>query len=127
MIEECKKFDPSHVLNTNAEHLNAIDSPQASPTIFYDIFSGGLVWSDETNKSTPHEVIWALRPIFAFRTGLVLNKPRDEFKAYWEHAISLFPKWVGFFPERRQPTPELLATYRRGKFELRTCLRDNKV
>jgi hypothetical protein len=127
MSDECQKFDPSHVLNANAEHLNAINAPQASPTIFYDMLSGGLVWSDETDKSTPTKVIWALRPIFAYRTGLILDRPRDEFKGHWEHAMSLFPKWVGFQTERRQPTPELLAIFRRGEVELRKCLRDNKA
>jgi hypothetical protein len=127
MSDECEKFDLLHVLNANAEHLNAIGEPQASPTIFYDILSGGLVWSDETVKSTPTQVIWTLRRIFAYRTGLILDRPRDEFKGYWKHAISLFPKWVGFRTERRQPTPELLAIYRRGEAELKKCLRDNKM
>jgi hypothetical protein len=86
--------------------------------------SGGLVWTDETNKETPIEVIWALRFLVAYRTGLMLKKPREEFKHIWEHALSLFPQWVGFRSDRREATPDLLEIYRRGSVSVRKCLRD---
>ena len=86
--------------------------------------SGALIWSDETNDETPVEVIWALRLVVAYRTSLMLYEPREEFKPIWDFALTLFPKWVGFQPDRRIPTPHLLQIYRRGDVSLRTCLRD---
>jgi len=88
------------------------------------MMSGALVWSDETNSKTPVEVIWALRGLFAYRTSLMLNRPRDELAPMWDLGVSLFPKWVGFRPERRQATAKLLQIYRRGDVSLRKCLRD---
>ena len=117
-------FDPFRLLIEHADHLNQIDSPGESPRVFYEFLSGGLVWTDETTKATPIEVIWDLRFLVAYRTGLILAKPRDEFKLLWDHSQSLFPRWVGFRPERSQPTPELLDIYRRGRISLEKCLRD---
>src|SRR6266852_1600062 len=112
------------MLTQYAEHLNAINTPAKSPRIFYEIMSGGLVWTDETDQTTPVEVIWTIRFLVAYRTGLILNKPRDEFNPIWEHALSLFPQWVGFRPESRRKTPQLLEIYRRGDVSLRKCVRD---
>jgi hypothetical protein len=120
-------FDPVQMLTDHAEHLNAICSPASWPKVFYDIMSGALIWSDETNSKTPVEVIWALRFIVAYRTSLMLNKPREELKPMWNLGLSLFPKWVGFRPERSQATSKLLQTYRRGDVSLRKCLRDVKL
>jgi hypothetical protein len=122
--DDNRYFDPVQTLTVYAEHLNAICSPRWLPKVFYEIMSGALIWSDETNKKTPVEVIWALRFIVAYRTSLMLNKPREELKPMWELGLSLFPKWVGFRPERREPTPKLLQIYRRGDVSLRKCLRD---
>jgi hypothetical protein len=117
-------FDPFQILTDYAEHLNGICSPERGVQGCYEIMSGALVWSDERNEKTPVEVIWALRAIWGYRTSLMLNEPREELKPTWDHGLSLFPKWVGFRPERRQPTPELLRIYRRGDVSLRKCLRD---
>lgn len=122
--DDDRTLDPVQTLTTHAEHLNAISSPGWPPKIFYEIMSGGLVWSDETTSKTPTEVIWALRPIFAYRTSLMLGKPREELQPMWNLGLSRFPKWVGFRPDRRQATPELLLLYRRGDVSLRKCLRD---
>lgn len=124
MSDDDRHFDPVQTLTEYAEHLNAICSPGWWPKVFYEIMSGALVWSDETNKDMPVEVIWALRFIVAYRTSLMLNKPREELKPMWDVGLSLFPKWVGFRPERRESTPKLLQIYRRGNVSLRKCLRD---
>jgi hypothetical protein len=124
MSDDNRSFDPFQTLADHAEHLNAICSPAWRPKVDYELMSGSLVWSDETNRHTPIEVIWALRFIFAYRTGLILNKPREEFKAIWDHARSLFPKWVGFRAERSQPTAELLDIYRAGDVSCSKCSRD---
>jgi hypothetical protein len=122
--DDDRHFDPVQTLTDHAKHLNAINAPSWCPKISYEIMSGALIWSDETNKETPLAVIYALRFIVAYRTSLMLNKPREELKPMWELELSLFPKWVGFRPERRQATPTLLHIYRRGEVSLRKCLRD---
>jgi hypothetical protein len=122
--DDDRHFDPVQTLTAHAAHLNAISSSGWWPKVFYEIMSGALIWSDETNKETPVEVIWALRSIVAYRTSLMLNKPREELRPMWDLGLSLFPKWVGFRSERRQPTPKLLQIYRRGDVSLRKCLRD---
>lgn len=123
-MDENLHFDPVQTLTDHAEHLNAICTPAWWPNVLYEIMSGALIWSDETRSNTPVEVMWALRFIVAYRTSLMLNKPREELKPMWELGLSLFPKWIGFRPERRQPTPKLLQIYRRGDVNLRKCLRD---
>jgi len=124
VTNDLQRMDFFRTLADHAAHLNAINAPADSPKVRYEFMSGGLVWSDETNDQTTIEAIWALRLIVAYRTSLMLEEPRDEFQAIWDHANALFPKWIGFLPERRQPTAELLATHRRGRVGLRKCLRD---
>jgi hypothetical protein len=117
-------FDPFRVLSEHAAHLNGITAADRTQPPFYELMSGALVWRDETRPNTPTEVIWALRFLCAYRTSLMLGEPRAELATIWEHSVSLFPKWVGFLPERRASDPELLAIYRRGNLGLRKCLRD---
>jgi hypothetical protein len=124
MPEDSCNFDPLRVLTEHAGYLNAIAVPDRTEPPFYELMSGALVWPDETRPDTPVEVIWALRSVFAYRTSVMLGEPRTELAKFWEHAISHFPKWVGFLPERRASDPELLAIYRRGSVGLRKCLRD---
>ena len=74
------EYDASHWLIDYADHLNAICTPGFRPKVFYELMSGALVWSDETNEETPIEVIWALRFLWACRTALMLNKARDGYR-----------------------------------------------
>ncbi|MFO0812474.1 MAG: hypothetical protein U0796_04615 [Gemmatales bacterium] len=124
MTDDARHFDPVQTLTAYADQLNAICSPGWWPKVSYEIMSGALIWSDETHSELPVEVIWALRCIVAYRTSLMLNKPREELKPMWDLALSLFPKWVGFQPERRQPSAKLMQVYRRGNVSLKKCLRD---
>jgi hypothetical protein len=124
VTDDDRPFDPVQTLTAYADQLNAICSPGWWPKISYEIMSGALIWSDETNRNLPVEVMWALQFIIAYRTSLMLNKPREELKPMWDLGLSLFPKWVGFRPERREPSAKLLQIYRRGAVSLRKCLRD---
>jgi hypothetical protein len=117
-------FEPFSVLAEWAAHLNAIAVPGRAEPPFYELMSGALVWRDETRPDSPVEVIRALRLVCAYRTSITLGQPKTELAKVWEHAMSHFPKWVGFLPERRASNPELLAIYRRGSVSLRKCLRD---
>jgi hypothetical protein len=116
-------FDPFQALVDHAEHLNSICDPSDHPEVLFEFLSGALVWRDETTSTTPVEAIWALRFIRAYRTKLILGQA-SVYKPIWDHGLSLFPKWVGFRPERRLPTPELHQIYRRGDVSLRKCLRN---
>jgi len=72
--------------------------------------SDALMWTDETISSTPIEVIWALRFVRHYRTGLILGvaRPHSEF---WQLACDLFPHWVGFLPSRCELSPRLAEIY----------------
>ena len=84
--------------------------------------SGALIWSDETNAETPVYVIWALRQLLAYRTRLMLDDAEPD-NVFWDQCVKLFPNWIGFLPERRKQTPELLAEYRRGDISTKACIR----
>jgi hypothetical protein len=119
-------FDPLMELAAHAAHLDGLNNADMSAKPFYDLMSGALVWRDETNNNTPTGVIWALRPICAYRTSLMLNEPREELAMIWNFGLAHFPRWNGFRPERWQATPELLRIYRAGNVRLRKCLRDTE-
>ena len=122
------EHDGLYQLTTHADHLNSISTPNSSAIAKYELMSGALIWTDETNSETPVHVTWALRKLFAYRTKLMLHnaEPDNEF---WDQCVKLFPNWIGFLTERRTPTPELLAEYRRGDVSTRWCLRqlDNEM
>ena len=123
MGDEDYKYDGHYQLTTHADHLNSIDTPDPAATATYEFMSGALIWSDETNAETPVYVIWALRQLFAYRTQLMLDDAEPDNET-WDQYCKLFPNWIGFLPERRKPTPELLAEYRRGRISLKACLRN---
>ena len=108
-------------LQTHASQLNAICVPDPHAAISYDIWAGALIWADETVDSTPSEVICALRQLRHYRTH-VMRHDLEPDNDVWRHCQGLFPDWVGFLAERRKPTPELLAEYRRGRISSRWCL-----
>jgi hypothetical protein len=123
MSAEDLRNDALYQLTTHAEHLNALDTPDPHAAPQYEIMSGALIWPDETSESTPLTVIDALRQIWAYRTRLMLDDTEPN-NAFWDQCVALFPKWIGFLPERRKPTPALLAEYRRGDVSLKWCLRN---
>lgn len=115
--------DPLRILAAHAARLDVQCNPAPGSAPFDELMSGALLWPDECPVDAPVELAWALRPVFAFRTSLMLGRPRLEFAALWGHAIRLFPNWVGFRPERRAPEPGLLRVYRRGERRMAACLR----
>ncbi|SFI34427.1 hypothetical protein SAMN05421753_10840 [Planctomicrobium piriforme] len=117
MTEPHFQFLPKH-----AKHLDGIRFAAQQPKISYEWLSGALVWSDEIMPATPNKAIVALRPVWAYRTSLILNEPRPSLLPYWERALQLFPNWVGFRPERRLPSPKLLQIYHRGNDDMNRTL-----
>ena len=113
-VEEGEPFYRYSWLTEYAAHLNAISKRRWFGFPFYDLLAGAVVWRDETRLSTPTEVIWALRGLWAYRTSLMLDQPREGLAEYWRFGLEHFPNWVGFHPKRRIATPALLRICRDG-------------
>ncbi len=98
--------------NTGAGLLREIVDPMRSLTaspdakMFYELLSDSLVWTDEIPEVDPAHVGGrrALRFVFRYRTSLMLGRPEERYRPYWEEALALFPAWPGFKPERRAPS-----------------------
>lgn len=120
--DEYLKHDCLYWLSTHAERLNAIDTPDPGARAYYEIMSGALIWPDEIRSDTPLYAVWSLRFLWAYRTRLMLNEVEPD-NDFWAKCVTLFPNWIGFLPDRRKQTPELLAEYRRGEISLKRCLR----
>ena len=84
-------------------------APDAYPS--YDMMSHALVWTDEIPEEEDPEKWWAIRKVLRHRTCLMLSET-SEYEAWWLKGLELFPEWVGFAPERRQPSAELIELYR---------------
>jgi hypothetical protein len=84
-------------------------SPEAK--MFYELLSDSLVWTDEIPEFNADQVggLRALRFVFRYRTSLMLGKPEERHRPFWDEAWRLFPDWPGFDPERR--VPDLRGTY----------------
>jgi hypothetical protein len=84
---------------------------QPDAHVFFEVMSGALVWSDEYPfvadgvyydiEMFPRQL---LRGVWAYRSSLIEGEPKERCRAGWELAQSLFPKWPGFLPERRDPS-----------------------
>src|SRR5258707_8470723 len=83
--------------------------PSAKP--FYDIMSGGLIWSDEKLPlGLSAEQLGCLRAVFRFRTSLIEGTPDSRFQTLWNVLKERCPGWIGFAPSRCSPTLELRET-----------------
>jgi hypothetical protein len=109
------------MLQQYAGHLNSIRWRRWFARPFYEVMSDAIVWTGETNKVTPVRLIWALRPVFHYRTGLILGEQR-RFPDEWQLGLKLFPRWVGFHPSHCRPSPRLAEIYRVGKAALQRDL-----
>jgi hypothetical protein len=86
-------------------HTSRDYDPNAVP--FFDLMSGGLVWSDERQANV--RAVWALRPLWMYRTSVLLGVPDTRHSALWQEAQRIVPDWIGFHPARCTPSPELAA------------------
>ena len=102
-------------LRVHAKRLDSIDTPSPDATPFYEIMSGGIVWSDEKITDVPSEVVWALRPLFAYRASLIVGAPEEKWRAYWAECQKLFPRWIGFRADRQRQAPELVVLLKKGE------------
>ena len=80
--------------------------PDARP--HYEMMSGALLWDDE-KAAIPFIAIGWFRATLAYRTSVLLAKPRIEFESIWTDVQRLAPRWPGFRPERCTPSADLVA------------------
>ena len=83
-----------------------------SATLDYDMMADALWWSDERPEFNTAKDHWCLRPVFNYRTSLIIKSPAHESERFWVRALELFPSWPGFHSSRTTRTKELLAFYR---------------
>jgi hypothetical protein len=86
-------------------------APHARMT--YDLYAGGLAWSDEApadweecirEDGSPAFVgLGEFRALVNYRSSLIQGTPREEFHDLWTRALQLCPNWPGFLPQRRDP------------------------
>ncbi|MFN3192896.1 MAG: hypothetical protein ACE361_20470 [Aureliella sp.] len=75
----------------------------------YDMMADALWWSDERPNFADAEDHWCLRPVFRYRTTLILDAPEPQWKPFWDRSLELFPKWPGFHDSRTSPNSKLVA------------------
>lgn len=93
-------------LQSLAAHL-ASRRPDPQARMNYDLFAGGLFWSDECpiwDEVRDGGEIGCWRVLLAYRASLIIGEPRVKFTSTWEQFQSLCPQWPGFAPERRDPS-----------------------
>ena len=114
---------PDQTLREWAGHLDSIRTRRWFVRPFRDCMSDALVWPGETDRTTPVQVIWALRFLFHYRTGIIVGEQRPHGE-FWQLGRELFPHWVGFHPSRCQLSSRLAEIYhsaqKKGSDDLRT-------
>jgi hypothetical protein len=94
--------EPLTQLRTIADRMRQL-KPVPGATVFYELMSDALVWSDEIPNLETGDVsdFHCLRFVFRFRTTLMMGKPDERFRSLWDEANTLFPNWPGFDPRRQ--------------------------
>jgi hypothetical protein len=80
----------------------------------YDLFAGGLVWSDERpaweeisiyspDGLPTFQGLGVFRGLLNHRNSLILGTSTERFAHVWDQASRLCPNWPGFLPARRDP------------------------
>lgn len=70
--------------------------------VSYDLFAGGLTWSDEW-ADAEFEICTAIRVLWRYRSSLICGKPDERFREHWEFAKQSCPNWPGFQLVRQDP------------------------
>lgn len=85
--------------------------PGADP--LYCILSNAVVWIDEAPfYDVKPSKWWHIRYVWGCRTQLVMGQEISR-PDVWAAARRCFPEWIGFMPERCEPTDELRSLYTR--------------
>jgi hypothetical protein len=91
---------------------------------YYHLLADALIWLDEDPPwpwRISFELSNALRPLFYYRTGLILGDVRP-YGRIWELGRRLFPCWVGFHPSRCRRDRRLARLYRSARLEAHRTL-----
>ena len=73
----------------------------------YEVLSDSLIWADEYATAMRD-----VRPLFRYRTTVILGRPDVRFEWWWTLAKEVIPTWVGFRVVRCQPNPDYVKFYR---------------
>ena len=84
---------------TIAKDLESL-SRDPTATLHFEVMSNALVWSDEVLRNRRARETWCMRPVFRYRTGLIMGLDFDEFREDWRIAKTIFPRWIGFSADR---------------------------
>jgi len=87
----------------------------SSAVPFFDLMSGGFIWSDEKLRGLPTNEMGCLRAIFRYRTSLIVQEPDTRFQSLWSDLKDKYPEWIGFNPSRCLPNEDLVARYRESR------------
>lgn len=85
-----------------------------SATLHYHVMADALLWSDEIPGKIDPEADDALRCLLRYRTSLILGKPEEEWRHFWDAGRVAFPNWIGFLSERSTPNQKLTNFYYRA-------------
>ncbi|EMI45182.1 hypothetical protein [Rhodopirellula sp. SWK7] len=99
-------------LETVAEQMNACKRSWFAK-LNYDMMADALWWSDERPDFADAEDHWCLRPLFRYRTTLILDAPESQWLPFWDRSLELFPDWPGFHHSRTKPDSKLAAYHSR--------------
>ena len=97
-------------LESIAPQMNAC-SRSESAQLNYDMMADAIWWSDERPNFNHAKDHWCLRPVFRYRTTLILGPSEPQWLPFWERALELFPDWPGFHRSRTKSEPKLAAFY----------------
>ena len=80
-----------------------VRQPDATPA--YDLFAGGLMWTDEapameTDRDLHLACRLHLRAAIAYRGSLTRGKPVEDCRPAWDRLKRDVPDWPGFAEER---------------------------
>lgn len=78
---------------------------------------GALYWTDESPVPLNPEQDDIIRVLLMYRTSIMLGKPTEEWRLYWEMAQHEFPTWIGFHQDRIHPNQKILDYYLRESKE----------
>jgi hypothetical protein len=79
-------------------------------SFFFDVMTESIIWNDEmTSEIRSDRRSWSLRPLFYYRSTVILKQPDTQYENHWVLGKHLFPNWPGFAPERTAPSDEVVA------------------